>query len=213
MVYDDEDLIALSGIQHYSYCKRQCALIHIESIWFENVFTAEGRIMHENVHEGKSKKLSTRAGSWIETGVPIRSYKLGLIGKADVIEYSKNDKVVEIVTPIEYKRGKTKIDNCDRIQLCAQAICLEEMMNCKIEKGYIFYGKTRRREEVFFNDELRKETMISAEEIHEFIKKGLTPKAEYEKNKCDRCSFLNYCMPKRLQKAVSADKYFQETVG
>ncbi|MFH1824160.1 MAG: CRISPR-associated protein Cas4 [Candidatus Firestonebacteria bacterium] len=207
MIYDDEDLLALSGIQHYSYCKRQCAFIHIESIWFENVFTAEGRIMHENVHKGKSKHDSDVK---IETDVPIRSYDLGLIGKADVIEYSKNDKGVDLVTPIEYKRGKTKTDNCDRIQLCAQAICLEEMMNCKIEKGYIFYGRTRRREEVFFSDELRKETTRLAVELHEFIKKGFTSKAEYEENKCDRCSFLNYCMPKKLQKAVSADKYFQK---
>jgi len=209
MAYDDENLIALSCIQHYAYCKRQCSLIHIEGIWIENVFTAEGRIMHEKVHEENSK---TAGGVKTETSVPVRSYVLGFIGKADVIEYCKNDKGEKLVTPIEYKRGKSKLDNCDRIQLCAQAICLEEMMNCKIKKGFIFYGKTRRREEIVFVDELRKETIKLAEEIHEFIKAGVTSKAEYEENKCDRCSFLSYCMPKSMQKAVPADKYLQEEV-
>ncbi|MCL5022240.1 MAG: CRISPR-associated protein Cas4 [Nitrospirae bacterium] len=196
--YTEDDLLQLSALQHFMYCKRQCALIHIEQLWTENLFTAEGRIMHDKVDTANRE---SRGIVRIEYGVPMRSLRLGLIGKADVLEFHKQgDKWAPF--PVEYKRGKPKRDDCDKVQLCAQAICLEEMLNVEIEKGALFYGKTRRREEVVFDEKLRLETADAAKRVHELIESGITPKAEYSK-KCKSCSLLDQCMPKAGRKASS----------
>ncbi|MFZ3136309.1 MAG: CRISPR-associated protein Cas4 [Thermodesulfovibrionales bacterium] len=195
-MYTEDDLIQLSALQHFVYCSRQCALIHIEQLWNENLFTAEGRIMHDKVDTANRE---SKGNIRIEYGVPMRSLRLGLIGKADVVEYHKMDDGTWIPFPVEYKRGKPKMDDCDKVQLCAQAICLEEMMNVEIPEGALFYGQTRRREDVVFDDKLRQETEDAARKVHELIASGVTPKPEYSK-KCKKCSLYELCMPKVSRK-------------
>ena len=190
-------MIQLSALQHFMFCERQCALIHIEQLWSENLFTAEGRIMHDKVDTANRE---VRGKVRIDYGVPLRSLRLGLIGKADAVEFHKMDDGTWMPFPVEYKRGKSKMDNCDRVQLCAQAICLEEMLNVEINEGSLFYGQTRRREDVVFDEALRAETENAARKVHELIDSGITPKAEYSK-KCKQCSLLNLCMPKVSRKA------------
>ncbi len=192
MNYTEDDLIQLSALQHFMYCERQCALIHIEQLWTENLFTAEGRIMHDKVDTANKE---SRGNIRIEYGVPIRSLRLGLIGKADVVEFHRMDDGMWMPFPVEYKRGKPKMDDCDKVQLCAQAICLEEMLNVEIKRGALYYGRTRRREDVFFDDKLRRETEDAAKEVHALIESGTTPKPEYSK-KCKKCSLYELCMPK-----------------
>ncbi|MFZ3090460.1 MAG: CRISPR-associated protein Cas4 [Nitrospirota bacterium] len=197
-MFSEDDLIQLSALQHLVFCKRQCALIHIEQLWSENVLTAEGRIMHDKVDTANRE---SRGSIRIEYGVPLRSLRLGLIGKADVVEFHKQGDAW-IPFPVEYKRGKPKMDDCDKVQLCAQAICLEEMLNVEIPEGALFYGQTRRREDVVFNNTLRMETEDAAKKVHELIESGITPKAEYSA-KCKKCSLLEQCLPKASSKASS----------
>ena len=141
-MFDEDDLITISALQHYVFCPRQCALIHIEQVWTESGLTAEGRIMHEKVHE---EQRESRGSVRVEYGIPLRSLRLGLIGKADEVEFRKVDKAPWQPFPVEYKRGKPKPDHCDAVQLCAQAMCLEEMLSVAVPRGALFYGKTRRR--------------------------------------------------------------------
>lgn len=196
MNYSEDDLIQLSSLQHFMFCERQCALIHIEQLWSENIFTAEGRVMHDRVDTANRE---SRGDVRIDYSVPLRSLRLGLIGKADVVEFHKQgDKWIPF--PVEYKRGKPKMDDCDKVQLCAQAMCLEEMLNVEIAEGALFYGRTHRREEVVFEDKLKLETTEAAKKVHELIDSGITPKAEYSK-KCKKCSLLSLCMPKVSRKA------------
>ncbi|MDI6808744.1 MAG: CRISPR-associated protein Cas4 [Candidatus Eisenbacteria bacterium] len=197
-MYTEDDLIQLSALQHFVFCERQCALIHIERVWNENLFTVEGRIMHEHVDAAKRE---ARGGIRIEYGVPLRSLRLGLIGKADAVEFHKEDDNW-IPFPVEYKRGKPKPDNCDKVQLCAQALCLEEMLNVEIPEGALFYGRTRRRYVVAFDNALRTETEGAARKLHALIESAVTPMAEYS-DKCKRCSLLDQCLPRASKKASS----------
>jgi len=202
-MFDIDDLIQLSALQHMDFCPRQCALIHVEQTWSENRLTAEGRIMHEHVHEeGRESRGDVR----IERGVALRSLRLGLIGKADVVEYHRQAGGSWRPFPVEYKRGKPKPDHSDKIQLCAQAICLEEMLGETIPTGALFYGRTRRRLDVVFDEELRRETEEAARLVHELIASGKTPKPLYAK-KCDLCSLLDLCNPKAFQKKRSVRQY------
>jgi CRISPR-associated exonuclease Cas4 len=196
MNYAEEDLIPLSALQHVVFCERQCALIHVEQIWVENLFTAEGRIMHERVHE---RDRESRGDVRIERGLPLRSLRLGLIGKADVVEFHRTEEAKWQPFPVEYKRGKPKADDCDKVQLCAQAMCLEEMLDMNVPCGALYYGKTRHRLNVTFDQSLRKETEEAASIARELIQKGVTPKANYTK-KCKSCSLQVHCMPKLPQK-------------
>ena len=194
--YTEDELIQLSALQHLVFCERQCALIHIEQLWSENLFTAEGRIMHDKVDTANKE---SRGNIRIEYGVPMRSLRLGLIGKADVVEFHRNgDKWTPF--PVEYKRGKPKGGNCDKVQLCAQALCLEEMLNVEIPEGSLFYGQTRRREDVTFDEKLRRETEEAAKKVHGLIESGITPKAECSA-KCKKCSLVELCLPKASSKA------------
>ncbi|MBI4846562.1 MAG: CRISPR-associated protein Cas4 [Candidatus Omnitrophica bacterium] len=207
-MYLDDDFLQLSALQHFVFCRRQCALIHIEQVWQENLFTAEGRVMHDNAHE---EQFENKAGARIERGMPLRSEELGLNGKADVIEFHKNEQGQWIPFPVEYKRGKPKSDNCDKVQLCAQALCLEEMLNVEIPEGAIFYGKTRRRMNVVFDEQLRAVTKDTAVRLHEFIKEGKTPKPAYAK-KCESCSLIDVCMPKTCGKKTSVANYLKDII-
>jgi CRISPR-associated exonuclease Cas4 len=205
MTYTEDDLIMVSALQHIAFCPRQCALIHIEQVWHESGLTAEGRIMHERVHE---QDRESRGSVRIEYGLPLRSLRLGLIGKADVVEFHRLDKKIWQPFPVEYKRGKPKLDHCDMIQLCAQAICLEEMLSISVPKGAIFYGRTRRRFDVSFDDALRNETEETAKRAHDLINSGITPPPVYEK-RCESCSLIWECMPKTIGKKSSVKRYLE----
>jgi CRISPR-associated exonuclease Cas4 len=202
-MYTEEDLVPLSALQHLSFCERQCALIYIEQIWNENRMTAEGHIMHERVHE---QDRESRRDVRIEYGLPLRSLRLGLIGKADVVEFHRAGKDFWQPFPVEYKRGKPKHDHCDLIQLCAQAMCLEEMLSVSIRSGAIFYGKTRRRLDVPFDEVLRKETEDAAERAHQLIGCGITPPPVYKK-RCERCSLVDESIPKTIGEKSSVKRY------
>lgn len=190
--YTEDDLLPLSALQHLLFCERQCALIHVEQQWVENLYTAQGRIMHERVDRaGRESRRDVR----LEYGVPLRSFKLGLVGKADMIEFHRQEDGGWLPFPVEYKRGKPKKDNCDKVQLCAQAMCLEEMLGVVVPEGALFYGKNKRRQAAVFDNELRGCTTGTAGRLHELVREGKTPPAKYEK-KCDSCSLLNLCIPK-----------------
>lgn len=208
MNYTEEDLIPISALQHLMFCKRQCALIHIEQLWDENLFTAEGRIMHERVHEADKE---SRGDVRIERGASLRSLRLGLIGKADVVEFHRVEGDKWLPFPVEYKRGKPKVDESDKVQLCAQAMCLEEMLNVAIPSGAIFYGKTRRRLDVSLDEQLRQETEKAAQAVHELLASGKTPDPTYTK-KCERCSLTRQCLPKLIQKKPSVRQYLAKAV-
>ncbi len=202
-MYGTEDLIQLSALQHMAFCPRQCALIHIEQIWQESGRTAEGRIMHERVHEEGSE---SRGDIRIERGVALRSLRLGLVGKADVVEFHRLPDGSWLPFPVEYKRGKPKADDCDKVQLCAQAICLEEMLGVTIPAGALFYGQTRHRLDVVFDEALRRETEETARQAHALIASGRTPPPVYEK-RCESCSLMADCLPKTLQTRRSVKSY------
>ncbi|MEI6125850.1 MAG: CRISPR-associated protein Cas4 [Pseudomonadota bacterium] len=208
MNYSDDDLIMISALPHYFYCPRRCALIHIEQVWNENRFTAEGRIMHDKVHE---EGTESRGDVRIERALPLRSLRLGLSGIADVVEFHRLPHGTFQPFPVEYKRGKPKPDDCDRVQICAQAVCLEEMLGVSIPAGAIFYGKTRHRHDVVFDEALRQETEEIAGKVHELIEAGQTPKPVYEK-KCDSCSLFEICLPKTVEKTRSVKKYLEDAV-
>jgi CRISPR-associated exonuclease Cas4 len=209
MSYSEDDLIQLSSLQHYAFCPRQCALIHVEQVWTENLLPAEGQIMHEHVHEEGDE---SRGDVRIERGVSLRSLQLGLIGKADVIEYHRQADGSWQAFPVEYKRGKPKPDDSDKVQLCAQALCLEEMLNVHIPAGALFYGKTRRRLDVEFDEALRRETQGVAQKAQELIESGQTPKPVYAK-RCESCSLVAECMPKTMQKKRSVESYLKRMLN
>lgn len=202
MSFSDSDLLPLSALQHFIYCPRQCALIHLEQQWTENRFTAEGRAQHDRVDRPEHE---TRDGIRYEYAVLLRSLRLGLIGKADVVEFHE-DKVY----PVEHKRGRPKPTHCDWVQLCAQALCLEETLGVEIGEGAIFYGQPRRRQAVEFTSELRAETEQTAAALHQLIQSGKTPPAEYMEKKCDACSLLETCMP---QKHRNVSAYLKEALN
>jgi CRISPR-associated exonuclease Cas4 len=199
----ERELIPISALNQYSYCPRRCALIHIEQAWTENRFTAEGRIMHERVHD---ESRESRGDVRIDYGVSLRSLRLGLIGKADVVEFHRQPDGSWLPFPVEYKRGKPKADDCDLVQLCAQAICLEEMLSVAIPEGALFYGQTRHRLDVAFDEALRRETEETAHLAHDLIASGQTPPPAYEK-RCESCSLMADCLPKTIQKRRSVKSY------
>ena len=208
----EDNLLPLSGLQHLLFCERQCALIHIEQLWAENRFTAEGRIMHERVHK---EDRESRGAIRVEYSMALRSLRLGLIGKADVVEFHREGDQSDakwLPFPVEYKRGKPKKDNSDKVQLCAQALCLEEMLDLKVKSGALFYGKTRHRQDVNFDDRLRAETEETAGRFHRLFEAGKTPKAVYTK-RCDSCSMKSLCLPKIVDKSRSIERYLIDAVG
>ena len=208
MTWNDDDLIPLSALQHILFCPRQCALIHVEQLWVENKYTAEGRIMHEKVDGGGEQ---SRGKVCVEYGLYIKSNVLGITGRADVVEfhYNKGANPEWRPYPVEYKRGKPKKDNSDKVKLCAQAICLEEMYGTDIPEGALFYGKTRRRQVVVFDSMLRNETIRTAQLVHEMVKSRVTPKPVYSP-KCDACSFVDLCLPRVIGKKRSVKTYLKK---
>lgn len=209
-MHSEEDLLSLSALQHLIFCPRQCALIHVERVWAENLFTAEGRIMHEKTHTPATERKRTIR---IEYGLPLRSLRLGLTGKADVVEFHSTggSGSGETPYPVEYKRGKPKTDDSDLVQLCAQALCLEEMLEVRVEEGALFYGIERRRTRVQFDESLRRKTEKAALALHEMVAAGRTPKAEYGK-RCKSCSLRDACLPKVCGAKRSVSKYLSSAL-
>ena len=206
---EEESLLPLSALQHYIYCPRQCALIHLEQVWAENQFTAEGRVMHERAHEGPDER---RAAVRTMRGMPVVSRVLGVSGQCDVVEFHRDGTVL----PVEYKRGKPKAHRADEVQLCAQAMALEEMLEKPagfIARGCLFYGENRRRLEVALDGELRELTAETARGLHGMMASRRTPGAVYEKKRCEACSLLALCLPKTRDRRASAAAWFAETLA
>jgi CRISPR-associated exonuclease Cas4 len=187
-----DDPVPISALQHAVYCLRQAALIHIERVWEENRFTAEGRVLHEIAHEPADRR---RGSIRRVTALPLASRRLNLAGVADVVEF-RSDGQSESAYPIEYKRGKPKRHRADEVQLCAQALCLEEMTGTAIPEGALFYAQTRRRLIVPFDTALRQLTEATALELGEIFRNGRTPPAVYRKDRCPSCSLIDLCRPK-----------------
>lgn len=215
--YPEDEFLLLSGIQHMAFCERQWALIHIEQIWAENVLTVEGRHLHERTDDpfvDESRKTLRTVRS-----MPVVSQNLGLRGVADVVEFYQSKELVEgkmcrlenregwwSPVPVEYKRGRPKRDDRDAVQLCAQAMALEEMMQVSISSGFIFYGQTKRREVITFDELLRKYTVDLATHMHQLVREGKTPKAQKGK-RCSQCSLVEQCQPSWMLRYRSVEKY------
>jgi CRISPR-associated exonuclease Cas4 len=215
-MYFESDLISISALPHLVYCERRCALVHIEQAWSENRFTAEGRIMRERVHEQDSE---SRGDVYIVRGLKLRSLALGLTGVADVVEFHRVEiggvklsgkKGLWQPFPVEYKRGKPKKNTCDEVQLCGQAMCLEEMLGITIGSGALYYGSQHKQHDVEFGPDLRGQTRELAGRLHTLMDSGRMPPAVYEK-KCDNCSLLDMCMPEAGRGSVR--KYLDEVLG
>jgi len=203
MVYDDDELLPLSALQHLLFCERQCALIHQERTWVDNWLTVEGTRMHERTDAGEDE---ARGDLIIVRGLPIKSDLLGLNGRADVVEFrlSVDDEGTTLEgrrgrwrpMPVEYKRGRPKRHQADEVQLCAQGMCLEEMFQVSVPGGELYYGARKRRSEVVFDEELRRVTEDTARRLRVLVAQTVPPAAEYEPWKCDSCSLISVCLPK-----------------
>jgi len=210
-MYTEEDLLPLSKLVDLVFCPRRAALHIIEYVWQENIFTAEGRNVHDKVHEANGE---SRSDLRIVRSLRLASYRLGLAGVTDVVEFHRSNKGITLdgvngywrVFPVEYKRGILKHDTSFEVQLCAQTICLEEMLDCSIEAGAIYYGKSRRRKDVQFTPILRAMTEESAQKLHQLFDSRITPKAKYQK-KCKSCSLYEICMPKVTGIAKNVQHY------
>jgi CRISPR-associated exonuclease Cas4 len=204
-MFEDDDLLPISALQHLAFCERQWGLMYLEGQWRENRLTVQGRHLHERAHEGGHE---SRPGRRITRGLRLCSYRLGLTGQADVVEFDGQGQPF----PVEYKRGKPKPDDCDLVQLCAQALCLEEMLGAAVPAGAMFYGRPRRRMEVRFDDALRRRTEDLAARLHELTRAGVTPSARYEK-KCRNCSLVDLCLPKTAGAGRSARGYLADMLA
>lgn len=215
--YKEEDYLMISGIQHFSFCRRQWALIHIEQQWDENLRTVEGNIFHKKAHDGYSSEK--RRDVIISRGMPVFSPALGISGVCDIVEFYRDDKKGislhgregrYLVYPVEYKKGQPKEDEADVLQLAAQAMCLEEMLECEIEKGYLYYGEIRRRIEVWLDEKIRQQVRDTFEEMHHYYERRYTPKVKRTKA-CNACSLKDLCIPK-LMKERSVKEYISKRI-
>lgn len=196
--------IMLSALQHYAYCARQFALIHVEQAWAENRFTAEGNILHERVDSGVAEQ---RKGRRYERGVMLKSQRYQLTGKMDLLEIEQGDPLKYL--PVEYKRGKPKIEDWDRIQVCAQALCIEEMRDTRVSDGAIWYWEVRRREIIQINDVLRATTIAAIEDAHAILASGKTPQPTDDTKRCRGCSLIDLCEPDTFRRDHSST-YIEE---
>jgi CRISPR-associated exonuclease Cas4 len=215
--YTADELLPLSGLQHFLFCRRQWALIHVERQWQENVLTAEGRIMHKRVDDPFFTEA--RKGVIVARAVPVASHQLGLSGVCDVVEFTETAEGVQLPgregffqpAPVEYKRGKPKLEASDEAQLCAQAMCLEEMLAATIPTGYLYYGQTRHRHAVSLTRALRELVRQAAQEMHAYFKRGYTPRVKPFKG-CRSCSLADICLPTLQEKVLPASKYIQQQI-
>ena len=206
----EEDWLQLSGLQHFTFCRRQWALIHIENQWAENFRTADGHLMHERVHDQEFRE--SRGDRLTVRGLAIHSAQLGISGQCDAVEFYRDPDGIPLRDreglwqpyPVEYKRGKPKEDNADELQLCAQAMCLEEMLCCTVPEGALYYGEPRRRTVVLFTPELRQQVRDSLTEMHQLYQRRYTPKVKPSKA-CSACSLKDLCLPKLMSRKKVAD--------
>lgn len=205
---DDAELVPLSALQHYLYCPRQCALIHVERQWAENRATAEGAVLHQRVDRVARR---SRQGLRTVTAMPLRCERLGLVGVADVVEIAE-EAGLRRVNPVEYKRGRPKRHRADEVQLCAQALCLEEMFDLEVPTGELYYGKQRRRKAVSFDAELRALTEQTAAATRRMILDCVTPAPDYSPRLCGACSLAEICQPQRLSRRGSVRKWLRRQV-
>jgi len=204
-MFDENSLLPISALQHILYCPRQCALIHLEQAWADNRFTAEGNQMHARAHDGPDE---SRPGVRITRSLAVRSLEYGITGQCDIVEFHKNGQVI----PVEYKRGKPKAHSADEVQLCAQAICLEEMLDVQIPEAFLFYGKRKRRTPIAIDTALRKLTFSTALQLHTLINEHITPPAIYDSKKCDACSLIDICLPNSLRLKRGTAAWFQSQI-
>jgi len=197
---DDAQIIMLSALQHYAYCPRQFALIHIEQVWAENFFTAHGNLLHERVDSCEPEQ---RGNVRYERSVAVKSRKLHLTGKLDLLEIE--GKPATKYFPVEYKRGKPKKEDWDKIQLCAQALCLEEMREINIEEGALWYWQVRKREPVLFDGALRSATLAAIDGAHKLLTSGDTPLPIDDKKRCRACSLTDLCEPDTFRRDHSVN--------
>ena len=218
-MYEEEELLPISALQHLVFCERQCALIYVEGIWEDNPLTIEGSHIHQRTHES-GPRSELRGDLLISRDLALRSFRLGLSGRADVVEFRRVAQGGVILPeveglwfpfPVEYKRGRPKKKHCDEVQLCAQAMCLEEMIGIAVPEGALFYGATRRRFRVVFDAGLRAETVDAAERLHRMTARLETPMAEWEP-KCRRCSLLEMCMPAQGPRKQSIERYLRRAI-
>jgi CRISPR-associated exonuclease Cas4 len=215
--YQPDELLPLSGIQHFCFCRRQWALIHVERQWQDNVLTVEGKLLHNRADNPFFTEA--RKGVIVTRSMPVASYRLGLYGVCDIVEFTQSPDGVNLhgregvfqPAPVEYKRGKPKKNRCDEVQLCAQAICLEEMMSIQITFGYLYYGEIRHRVEIELTDELRQLVSKYSEEMHSYFERGYTPKVKPSKA-CKSCSLEDICMPGLQEMGLTASKYIQKQI-
>ena len=214
-MYNEEELLSLSGIQHYYFCKRQWALIHIEQQWAENRATMEGLVLHEKADD--PFLVESRKNMFISRAIPLVSYKLGFYGIADIVEFTSSKTGIEIKgregrwipSIVEYKHGKPKEDERDIVQLVAQVLCIEEMLGCKLNSSAFFYNETKRRIKVEITDDLRNKVIGISVEMHKIYDEKITPKAESGKH-CKSCSLVDICMPRLTSKKISVANYIEK---
>jgi CRISPR-associated exonuclease Cas4 len=223
-MYDEDDLLPVSALQHLVFCERRCALIYLEGVWDENVATVEGRNLHDRTHDAGTE---VRGSLRIARDLMLRSLRLGLAGKADVVEFHLLDagepEASGVILPgasgrwqpfpVEYKRGRLRHERSYEVQVCAQALCLEEMLGAVLPSGALFYGKSARREDVAFSPELRAETEAAAQRLHALFTRGKTPTADYYKRKCRECSLVDVCLPQAGGPRRSARNYLARTMS
>ncbi len=210
MVYKDEEYLQLSGLQHFAFCRRQWALIHIENQWAENFRTIDGAIVHQNAHDAGFEE--SRSDRYITRGVSVYSSQLGVSGQCDVVEYHRGSTGIPLrgkeglwqPYPVEYKRGSPREDTGDALQLCGQAMCLETMLCCEIPEGALFYGEIRRRAVVPFTGELRSQVRELLAQMHDLYRRGYTPKVKPSRS-CGACSLKELCLPKLMKNRSVAD--------
>lgn len=211
MVYNEEDFLQLSGLQHFKFCRRQWALIHLENQWVENGRTMDGQLLHERAHDGSLREK--RGDLLITRDMRIFSATLGCSGACDVVEFHRSETGIPLQGqeglyqpfPVEYKRGKKRDDTANALQLCGQAMCLEEMLCCDIPQGALYHGGTKRREVVDLTPALRQEVRKCLEEMHQLASRGYTPKVKPTKS-CNACSLKEICLPK-LSKTPTVQVY------
>lgn len=217
MEYKEEEYLMLSGIQHYEFCKRQWALIHIEQQWEENYRTTSGMLMHSKAHD--ETFIERRKNVLVVRGLRVSSRNLGVTGQCDIVELHRNKEGITFqgeeglwkVVPVEYKRGIPKENAEDEMQLCLQAMCMEEMFLTEIREGFLFYGENKRRTKVEFTKELRTNVEHAVSEMHQLFTRGYTPKVKVSKQ-CKACSLANICLPK-IQKGLNVSDYIRKSIG
>ena len=212
MPYDEDDWLPISALQHYMFCNRRAALVHTEGLWAENRFTTEGTLLHRRADDPKQNEK--RCEKRTMRGVGLCSPQHGLTGRADVVEFITDAAGVVTVNIVEYKRGepKPRLDAPYRIQLCAQALCVEDMLGCDVPRGYLFFAKVKRRIEVTLDQAIRDQTISIINQVHALIASGLTPPPIYKPRKCKACSLINLCLPTAPRARKTASRYLDSLV-